>query len=275
MKKPKPRKIYFGRYRLEALLGFLKIDFDKVEPGDEQPSLLLKGFLRAARLKLTWEAGKIAVQRRNWRSEAKRIQRELDADLRVIVSAPQDQDQSSQVSRIVGKVETAGRRAGYMISHVASIGGKRPKPVKTLKGRSSRMPQSDLFFKDGGEILCGGQVYSLAWAPGDSLRDEIYFELGRAIEERCLEDLKLCWHCKNIFVSKKSNQRSCGDKCRIDFHNSLKKEKLKNRRAAARKEQVKKARDLHSKGEPISRIVKLTRLSSRTLRKSLPDLFTD
>ena len=97
--------------------------------------------------------------------------------------------------------------------------------IKTIKNRRLSpaavfaRATSELFAKDGGEILSGGTVYSLNWGPAESLRDFVYFQLARAIEERCLEDLRTCRQCERLFVADKNNQKSCDSRCKDAFNN--------------------------------------------------------
>ncbi len=158
---------------------------------------------------------------------------------------------------------------------------KRPKPPTTLKDRAGQeLRVMNPFSKDAGEILCGGVVYSLDRGPRDSLREQIYFQLSLAIEEWCLEDLKICVRCKNLFVLTKTNQRFCCDACRIAANNSrrlkkqkgTKKSKFQQYRDKKRKRLIEKARRLLGEEEPIFKILSETGLTQRILKKYLPEI---
>ena len=280
MKNDKLHKILLGRYRLQTLVKFLNIDFETLD-NKQTTGLLLKELLRVARYKVDWKSfPKGNDERPNWRREAARVQRELKKDLRLIADGSPNQDNSAGIYRIVKKLEAANRSADYSMVHRSSRGSKRPKPVTTLKDRPGQeIPVMNPFSKDAGEILCGGVVYSLDWGPRDSLREQIYFQLALAIEDRCLEDLKICQWCKNLFVLMKANQRFCCGTCRIADNNSrrlkiqetTKKSVFQEKREEKRKRAIDKARRLLRQGKPISKILGETGLTQRILKKYLPE----
>jgi hypothetical protein len=205
----------------------------------------------------------------------------LKKDLRLIADGSPDQDNSAEIYRIVKKLEAANRSADYSMLHSLSRGSKRPKPVTTLKDRpGQQLPVMNSFSKDAGEILCGGVVYSLDCGPRDSLREQIYFQLALAIEERCLEDLKICVWCKNLFVLTKTNQQFCCDACRTAANNSrrlkkqdeTKKSKFQWYRDKKRKKLIDKACRLVGEDKPLSKILSETGLTQRILKKYLPEI---
>jgi len=219
------------------------------------------------------------VERPNWRRGAKKIQAELKQDLRHVVSTTAGPDHDKFVLRLVDKLSRANKNGGYTTSLVSSP----QRQAKTLRNRRLSSAAvltrafSELFFKDGGAILSGGTVYNLSWGPADSLRDFVYFQLARVIEERCLEDLKKCRQCKRLFVAGKHNQESCSSRCK-DAYNNLLKKQLKpewkgkpyhrflrdNKRSIA----VKYAARLLKQGRSIPRVVEKTGLSQTLLRKA-------
>ena len=281
MTNDKPHKILLGRYRLQTLVKFLNIDFETLD-NKQTTGVLLKELLRAARYKVDWKSFPSGNDERpNWCREAARVQRELKKDLRLIADGSPHQDNSAGIYRIVKKLEAANRSGDYQTLRRLPRGGKRPKPVTTLKDRPAQeLPVMNPFSKDAGEILCGGVVYSLDWGPRDSLREQIYFQLALAIEERCLEDLKICVWCKNLFVLTKTNQRFCCDACRTAANNSrrlkkqeeTKKSKFQWYRDKKRNKLIDRARRLLGEDKPLSKILSETGLTQRILKKYLPEI---
>ena len=268
-------RISFARNRLSYLLRFLAIDFDHIEePQKDDEKFFLQGILSYARYQFLPKQRRVepfllSCERPNWRSKAKAVQRELNDDLMRIVTATPDQDHKSFVSRFFDKLKGVNRR----LQQVTGLPPEpRGAPVKTIKNRRRRYWEitSGFYSKDGGALLLGGEVYHFTWGPGDSLRDNIYFHLAGTVEERCLEDLKLCQQCQKLYVRNKSNQKFCGESCKIDFNNSrrLKTDYFKINRAYKRKKAIKKARRLRKEGKPILRIVEETGLSQRILKKA-------
>lgn len=221
MKTPKPQKILLGRYRLKFLVAFLEMDFKKIAT-DETLPILQRAMLRVARYPWPPRGKPLKfVERANWRRGAKKVQAELREDLQRLVSTTGGPDHDKFVLRLIDKLGRANKNGHYETGWESSP----RRQTKTLKNRRLSpaavfaRATSELFAKDGGEILSGGTVYSLDWGPGDSLRDFVYFQLGRAIEERCLEDLRTCRQCARLFVAAKDNQESCDSRCKDAFHN--------------------------------------------------------
>jgi len=184
-------KISFARNRLSYLLRFLTIDFDHVqEPQKDDADYFLKGILARARYQVLppQRPGKpleFFRERPNWRSKAKAVQRELQDDLMRVVTATPGEDHKSFASRFFDKLKSVNRRLEQLIVLPLEPRGA---PVKSIKNRRRRYWEITSGFqsKEGGALLLGGEVYDFTWVACDSLRDDIYFQLAGAVEERCL-----------------------------------------------------------------------------------------
>lgn len=265
-----PKKASLGRTMLRLLVKFLDINFDTVELKTFERDFLLREIVRCARYGLakTGGAGLMIFERPNWRRKAKAVQRELKRDLlNILKTAPTDQARA--VTRFVTKLEKVDSGCKYLTSHTSSVGGKPPQPVFSLRDYP-RPPSSELYFKDRGAFICGGTVYSLALAPGESLWDHVYWMLGRVIEQRFLEDLRTCSQCGSLYVTKNFRQRYCGIRCKDEFHNHrrLRDGYFPNYRRKVRAVLFKKARRLLQEGYSILAIEEETKLSRRILERA-------
>ncbi len=266
-----PKKVSFGRTRLRLLVKFLDIDFDTVELERLDPYDPLREIVRSARYGLakTGGTGLNIFERPYWRRKAESVQKELKSDLLNILK-PESSNQTRAVARLVKKLQKADSRCEYSTAYTSSIGGKPPKAVVSLRNHPRHSPSFEFYLKDRGAFICGGTVYSLAWAPGEPLWDHVYWMLARAIEERCLEDLRTCSQCGRLYVTKNSRQRYCGMRCKDEFHNHrrLREGYFQNYRRTVRAVLLKKARRFLRQGYSISAVEVETKLSRRTLERA-------
>jgi len=265
-----PKKVSFGRTRLRLLVKFLAINFDTValEQFDRYDSLY--EIVRCARYNQTiGSTGFNLVERRSWRRRAKAVQKELKSDLfNILRTTPTEQ--TGAVTRLVKKLEKVDSRCYYMTSYLGSVRGQPPKPVFSLRKYPKPSAFEEFHFKDRGAIICGTTVYSLIWAPEESLWDYVYWMLARAIEERCLEDLRICSECERLYVNRSFRQRYCGTRCKDEFHNRrrLREGYFPNYRKKIRAILFTKARRLLQKGHSILAVEEETKLSRRILERA-------
>ena len=284
-------RISHGRVRFNYLLCFLSIDFDNDEapPKDDEYTsgreTNLREIFRCARSEFLprQKPGKplqLVRQRPNWRRVAKAVQRELKRDLMTIVTASSTDENcsfdegkyNSFASKLFTKLQAVNRRSRQIIMLPSK---PLRAPIKTIKNRRRRYWEMARGFRgrDGGAILLGGQRYSLCWIPHGTLRDDIYFHLAGAIEEECLEDLKLCQRCKKLHL----RDKYCSDACKVADKNKHRRDDkdektgrnyFQRKRAEKRKDAIAKAFQLVEEGAPLKRVVQRTRLSQRILKKA-------